>query len=123
MGILTSFKHKRKVQISTLQKGYVVSAKETIIIHDLSAEKGPSSTDRIIDHQLAVQIGFRAAAGYVFRAASPEEVAAHAQNHPAAHARLRQNVEENLAERASWGQLPEGYTPPVLAENSDTTAA
>jgi hypothetical protein len=116
---LTPPKHKRNVQISTLQKGYVVSVEEQIIIHDLSAEKGPSSMDGIIDHQVAVRLGFLAAAGPVFRAANAEEVAAHQQSSPDAHARLRQSVEDNLAKRASWGQLPDGYAKLQSVESTD----
>ena len=96
-----------------------MSAKETIIIRDLSMEVGPMSTESIITHQIEVRLGHLAAAGPVFRKATPEEAEAFRLRSPDAYERLRENVEANLAEQASWGQLPAGYGPLHAVESTD----
>jgi hypothetical protein len=75
----------------------------------------------VIDDHVAIHIGWYAMGGRVFRRATTDEVTAHQLNHPEAHARIREDVARNLAERASWGMLPAGYEPLHLAE--DTSAA
>lgn len=92
---------------------------ETILINDLSVESGPMSMDAIIDHQVEVRLGHLAAAGPVFRKATPEEAAAFQQRSPEAYQKLRENVEANLVERASWGTLPAGYEPLRAVEDTD----
>ena len=92
---------------------------EQEFIIDPFAEKGPQNMNDLINRHIAIRIGQLSAVGMVFRAANEAEVAAHATKSPEAHAQLREEVERNLAERASWGALPAGYEQLHLVEDTD----
>jgi hypothetical protein len=75
--------------------------------------------EEVVSDHVAIHLGWYAMGGPVFRRASAEEIAVHAAKHPEAHAKIREDVERNLAERASRGRLPTGYEPLRSAEDTD----
>ena len=79
----------------------------------------PQSMEDIISDHIAIHLGWYAMGSPVFRRATPDEVAAHAANHPEAHAKIHEDVEQNLVERASRGKLPAGYEPLRTSLNTD----
>lgn len=86
------------------------------VILDPWAEKGPQTTEDVIERHMAVRIGRLTAFGMVFRAATEEEVLAHEERNPEAHARLLDNVIENLALTST---IPEEYTAPHIVRDSN----